>query len=74
MLQLLRPTYLEPVLRNKISHYNEEPVHHSEEETPLTETREKPKQSNEDPAQPKIKIKFKLTHVEARITSLCLNM
>ena len=74
MLQLLRPTYLEPVLCNKIGHYNEEPVHHSEEETPLTETREKPKQSNEDPAQPKIKIKFKLTRVEARITSLCLNM
>ena len=31
MLQLLKPVHLEPVLRNKRSHRNEKPVHHSEE-------------------------------------------
>ena len=31
VLQLLKPTHLEPVLRNKRSHLNEKPVHHNEE-------------------------------------------
>ena len=31
MLQLLKPTRLEPVLRNKRSHRNEKPAHHNEE-------------------------------------------
>ena len=30
-LQLLKPARLEPVLRNKISHRNEKPVHRNEE-------------------------------------------
>ena len=29
--QLLKPTHLEPVLRNKRNHHNETPVHHNEE-------------------------------------------
>ena len=29
--QLLKPTHLEPVLRNKRSHRNEKPAHHNEE-------------------------------------------
>ena len=29
--QLLKPVYLEPVLRNKRSHHNEKPVHRNEE-------------------------------------------
>ena len=31
MLQLLKPACLEPVLRNKKSHRNENPAHHNEE-------------------------------------------
>ena len=31
VLQLLKPMYLEPVLRNKRSHFKEKPVHHNEE-------------------------------------------
>ena len=52
--QLLKPTHLEPVLRNKRSHCNEKPTHHNEEQTPLSSIREKPTRSNEDPTQPKI--------------------
>ena len=29
--QLLKPVFLEPVLRNKRSHRNEKPAHHNEE-------------------------------------------
>ena len=29
--QLLKPTHLEPMLRNKKSHYSEKPAHHNEE-------------------------------------------
>ena len=32
--QLLKPARLEPVLRNKRSHRNEKPAHHSEEQPP----------------------------------------
>ena len=32
MPQLLKPTCLEPVLRNKRSHHNEKPAHPKEEE------------------------------------------
>ena len=53
--QLLKTLCLEPVLRNKRSHCNEKPVHHNEEQPPLTTTREKPTHSNKDPTQPKIK-------------------
>ena len=40
--QLLKPTRLEPVLRNKRSHRNEKPAHHNEEEPPLAPNRESP--------------------------------
>ena len=40
MPQLLKPVHLEPMLRNKRSHCNEKPEHHSEERPPLTATRE----------------------------------
>ena len=43
MPQLLKPTCLEPVLGNKRSHLNEEPVHRNKEWTPLTTTRESPR-------------------------------
>ena len=55
MPQLLKPTRLEPVLRNKRSHLNEKPEHRNKEKPPLATTREKPACSNEDPTQPKIK-------------------
>ena len=38
--QLLKPAYLEPVLRNKRSHRHEKPAHRNEEQPPLTITRE----------------------------------
>ena len=38
--QLLKPTRLKPVLRNKRSHCNEKPAHRDEELPPLTATRE----------------------------------
>ena len=40
--QLLKPTRLEPVLRNKRSHCNEKTAHHNEEQPQLTATRESP--------------------------------
>ena len=40
--QLLKPTHLEPVLRNKRSHRNEKPAHRNEEWLPLDATRESP--------------------------------
>ena len=52
--QLLKPAHLESLLRNKRSHCNEKPMHHNEEELPLTATRESPR-SNKDPTQSKIK-------------------
>ena len=59
MPQLLKPVHLEPVLCNKKSHCNEKPAHHSEEQPPLTTTRESlHARSKEDPTQPKIN-KFK---------------
>ena len=42
MPQLLKPSCLEPVLRNKRSHHNEKPVHRNEEQPPLAATRESP--------------------------------
>ena len=45
-LQLLKPTHLEPVLRNKRSHCNEKPVHRNWRELVC---------GNEDPARPNIK-------------------
>ena len=41
-LQLLKPTHLEPMLRNKRSHCNEKPAHRNEEQPPLATTRESP--------------------------------
>ena len=35
MPQLLKPTRLEPVLRNKRSHHNEKPAHRNKEWPPL---------------------------------------
>ena len=40
--QLLKPTRLEPVLRNERSHLNEKPTHRKEEWPLLTATRESP--------------------------------
>ena len=40
--QLLKTAHLEPVLRNKRSHFNEKPAHHNEEQPPLAATRESP--------------------------------
>ena len=56
MPQLLKPSCLEPVLRNKRSHGNEKPAHRNEEGPPLAETKRKPARSNNDPMQPKLKI------------------
>ena len=50
---LLRPTHLEPMLRNGRSHRSEKPVHCSGEWPPLAATRESLR-SNKDPTQPKI--------------------
>ena len=47
--QLLKPVYLEPVLRNKRSHDKEKPPQHDEEESRLPATREKPAGSDEYP-------------------------
>ena len=44
--QLLKPTRLEPMLRNKGGHHNEKPAHRNEKQTPAG--------SNKDPTQPKI--------------------
>ena len=43
---------LEPMICNKKSHHDEKPMHCNEEESPLATTRESPRSSNEDPAQP----------------------
>ena len=51
--QLLNPMYLEPML-HKRSHCNKKAEHHNKDKPPLTATRAKPKQSNEDPVEPKI--------------------
>ena len=42
MPQLLKPSRLEPMLRNKKSHHNEKPAHRDEEWSPLSATRESP--------------------------------
>ena len=42
MPQLLKPSRLEPMLRNKKSHHNEKPAHRDEEWSPLSVTRESP--------------------------------
>ena len=57
MLQLLKPTYLEPVLCNKGSHCNEKLTHHNAEQPLLSSTRESRMKATktERPAQPKIK-------------------
>ena len=41
--QLLKPARLNPVLHNERSHRNEKPAHRSEEQPPLTTTRESPR-------------------------------
>ena len=41
--QLLKPTHLEPMLRNKRSHRNEKHAHCNEEQPPLAATRESPR-------------------------------
>ena len=53
MLQLLKPTHLEPVLGNERSRHKEKPVHRDWRVLLLATTRESP-HSTEDPAQPKI--------------------
>ena len=57
VLQLLKPTYLEPVLCNKGSHCNEKLTHHKAEQPLLSSTRESRMKATktERPAQPKIK-------------------
>ena len=57
MLQLLKSTYLEPVLCNKRSHLNEKPTHHNAEQPLLSSTRESRMKATktERPAQLKIK-------------------
>ena len=42
VLQLLKPTHLEPVLCNERGHHSENPTHHSEEWPLLATTRESP--------------------------------
>ena len=42
VLQLLKPTCLEPVLCNKRSYRNEKPAHRNEEQLPLAATKENP--------------------------------
>ena len=51
VVQLLKPTCLEPALRTKRSHGSEKPVHRQEEKPQLTATNESP-HSNKGPAQP----------------------
>ena len=57
MLQLLKPTYLEPVLCNKQSHHNQKPTHYNAEQPLLSSTRESCMKAakTERPAQLKIK-------------------
>ena len=50
-------TAIEPALRNKGGHCSEKPVHCSKEWPPFASTREKPRCSNRDLVQPKIKNK-----------------
>ena len=52
MLQLLKPSHSEPVLRNKRNRRNEK-VTHCNEEQPRSPGLEKSPRSNEDPTQPK---------------------
>ena len=56
MPQLLKPTCLEPVLRNKRSHRNEKPVHHNEEWPRLSAAGEGLHAAMKDSRQPKIKV------------------
>jgi len=53
LLQLLKPTHLEPVLHSKRSHHNEHAPQQRVAPAVLASTREC-QQSNEDPLQPKI--------------------
>ena len=57
MLQLLKPTYLEPVVHNKGSHCNQNLTHHNAEQPLLSSTRESCMKATktERLAQPKIK-------------------
>ena len=66
MLQLLKPSCLEPALHSKRSHRGEKPAHLKEEEPPLPASRESPRtatktQSNEKEIN---KIIFKLYDCE----------
>ena len=56
VLQLLKPTYLEPVLHNRGSHCNEKLTHHNAEQPLLSSTKESRMKATktERPAQPKI--------------------
>ena len=51
VVQLLKPTHLEPALRTKRSHGSEKPAHRQEEKPQLTAANESP-HSSKDPAQP----------------------
>ena len=61
MPQLLKPTCPRAHAPQQKKHHNEKPMHCSEEEPLLTETREKPTCRNKDPAQPKISQQIKLS-------------
>ena len=52
--QLLKPSGLEPMLRNKRSHRNEKPAH-CNRVAPTRRNQRKPARSNKDPMQPKVK-------------------
>ena len=61
--QLLKPTRLEPVLRNKRSHRSEKPAHRNEEYPPLATTRESPQAATKTQcSQKKKKIKRSYTY------------
>ena len=51
VMQLLRPTRLEPALHTKRRHRSEQPAHRKEEQPQLTATNESP-HSHKGPAQP----------------------
>ena len=61
MPQLLKPTRLEPVLRNKRSHRNEKPVHRNQEQSPLATTRESPRAATKTQCSQKKKKRIKGT-------------
>ena len=75
MPQLLKPTYLDSVLRNKRSHHNEKPVHHNAEQPPLTATRESPRAATKTQRSQKKKKKESMTLTEKSvILHLCCTL